>query len=175
MNFDKLRSEIEEASKKCFSALKYKYSEDNICGYSLYSDSDAMSINPALNSKKHLDLMCADDPEDATYYRWSPAEWAYESEGTEFFQEISRQLRDESKKIKNKDQFIIFKANVYEACVKSLENLISIGFLTSDSEEDRVVVFTISDSEAPEEEAQWIERLNKEELSREFSIWILSL
>ncbi|NRD71843.1 DUF4303 domain-containing protein [Shewanella sp. VB17] len=174
MDFDTLRSEIEEASQKCFSALKHKYSEDDFCGYSLYSDSSAMSISPALNSKKHFDLMCADDPEDSTYYRWSPGEWAYESEGAEFFQEISKQLIDESKKIKNQEQFINFKANVYEACVQSLENLSSIGFLNN-REEDSVIVFTVSDSEDPEEEVKWIERLNKKELSDEFTNWIHSL
>jgi len=174
MNFEQLKIDLEEACEKCFTALRAKYTNEMICGYALYSDAGAMSISPALNSKRHLEEVCSDDPGDAIYYKWSPGEWAYEFDGAEFFEEISISLREEINKLDGQNQFSEFRANVYEACVASLEGLLNRGFFAQDSE-DNIIVFTISDADEPENEIKWIKRLNGKKQSSEFAGWVRSL
>lgn len=174
MNFDLLSQEIEDACRKCFSTLRLKYSSEEICGYAIYSDAGGLSVGPALNSKAHLEKVTADDPEDSIYYKWSPGEWAYESECSELFAKISNILREESKNLKTQQQFLEFRNSVYEACVTSLEKLIEDGFL-SKGDEECVVVFTVFDAEEPKKEIEWIERLNLKNQSDEFLDWISDL
>lgn len=174
MNINKLTQKIEEASRKCFLELRNKYGEANISGYALYSDASAMSVSPALNSVSHLEKKRTEDPSDFIYYKWSPGEWAHEFEGAGFFQEVSKLLSEEAKNMETQDKLEDFKRTVYEACVQSLENLISEGLLVK-SDDAYVIVFTISDSEDPEKEIEWIKRLNTESNSKEFSAWIVTL
>lgn len=174
MDFKKLRKEIEDASQECFTALREKYSKNDICAYALYSDAGAMSISPAINTKEHLIDMCADDPDDSVYYKWSPAEWKHEFEGAEFFEDVSKTVQEESKKMTTQEQFSEFRKNVYETCVESLESLIKNGFFSKDSN-DCIVVFTLSDAEDSKNELEWIEKLNNKQNSHEFSSWVNSL
>lgn len=171
MDFKKLKKEIEDASQQCFSVLRNKYSKDNICAYSLYSDADAISISPAINTKEYLLEMSAGDPDDSIYYKWSPAEWKHEFEGAEFFEDISKALQEEAKKMNTQGQFLEFKKNVYEACVESLESLIKNNFFSKDSN-DCIIIFTLSDTEDSINEIKWVERLNNEQKAHEFSNWV---
>ncbi|VAW49424.1 hypothetical protein MNBD_GAMMA03-2146, partial [hydrothermal vent metagenome] len=111
------------------------------------------------------------DPDDSIYYKWSPAEWKHEFEGAEFFEDISKALQEEAKKMNTQGQFLEFKKNVYEACVESLESLIKNNFFSKDSN-DCIIIFTLSDTEDSINEIKWVERLNNEQKAHEFSNWV---
>jgi|SRR5690554_274127 len=173
MDLSRLQSDIEVACEKCFSELRRKYSDEEICGYAIYSDSGAMSVSPAINTRSNLDEMCSEDPDDCIYYKWSPGEWSHESEGAELFEEISKFLRSHSSETKDGVDFDEYRSGVYEACVGALESLLKKGFF--DEDENAVIVFTVPDSDEPASETKWIERLNSHDLAQEFSYWVRSL
>ncbi|WP_439893718.1 DUF4303 domain-containing protein (plasmid) [Ralstonia sp. 25C] len=172
-NFDELCAKIELAASQAFSLVREKYPGRGFCGYALYSDLDAVTVAPSVNSVGHLQKMISDDPDDAVYYRWSPDEWDHEFEGADFFKDISASLRNEVKKMDSEDKREAFRRSVYECCVAALESLKSKGFF-SDMNDADVLVFTISDAENALE-SDWIARLNRPDLAKEFRDWIVSL
>ena len=169
MDFEKLKLDIKEAAKNCFSFVRSKHKE-KLSGYALYSDSGAMTVGASVNSHKNLKEMCDDDPGDATYYKWSPGEWDYESECVDFFSSISKRLTASVNNMSD-SQFSDFRMQLYEICVQALEGLVCDGFF----DEECVVVFTISDDEIPEKEIEWMKRLNSSKNSLEFEQWVDSL
>jgi hypothetical protein len=173
MDFDDLRSKIEQAASEAFLAVRRKFPSQIFCGYALYSDPDAVTVAPAVNSVGHLQKMVGDDPGDAVYYRWSPGEWDHEFEGAEYFKDISILLNNEARKLDTETKREVFRERVYECCVAVLESMKSKGFF-SDMDETGVLVFNISDGES-DLESDWIARLNRRELSEEFRNWIVSL
>jgi hypothetical protein len=58
----------------------------------------------------------------------SPAEWAYEFEGVEYFKEISSILRKYGSELDDDKSFSEFRNGVYDTCLKALETLINEGF-----------------------------------------------
>ncbi|MGT2433978.1 DUF4303 domain-containing protein [Cupriavidus basilensis] len=49
MDFDDLRSKIEQAASEAFLAVRRKFPSQIFCGYALYSDPDAVTVAPAVN------------------------------------------------------------------------------------------------------------------------------
>jgi len=168
-----LEEKIRRAAESAFKQVRSRHPDEEFCGYALYSDADAITVCPSVNSRAHLEQMIANDPGDAEYYRWSPAEWNHEFEGAEHFQEISNYLRAEVKAIKSPEEHNGFKQQVYETCVNVLEDLKQAGFF-SDLNESGVLVFAISDGDN-ESEVDWISRLNAPELAEQFRNWIRTL
>lgn len=173
MDLNELRVKIERAASEAFLAVRKKFPSQFFCGYALYSDPDAVTVAPAVNSKGHLQKMINGDPDDAVYYRWSPGEWDHESEGAEYFKEISTLLRIEASKTHSEAERETFKQGVYECCVAALESMKSKGFF-SDMDESGVLAFAISDGEN-DLESDWIARLNRHDLAEEFRDWVESL
>ena len=171
--FEELRAKIELAASRAFSVVRKRYPSQAFGGYALYSDPDAVTVAPSVNSVGHLQKMISGDPDDAVYYRWSPGEWDHEFEGAEFFKDISASLRNEAQKIDSEGKREAFRASVYECCVAALESMKSKGFF-SDMDDTGVLVFTISDAEDALE-SDWIARLNRPDLAKEFKDWIVSL
>lgn len=170
MDFQVLQSKIEAAAKEAFERVRNKYPGQRFCGYALYSDSDAITVCPAVNSTDHLNKMIAGDPDDAVYYRWSPGEWDHEFEGAECFAEISDLLYSEVKGMKSAESHEQFKEKVYECCVAALDSLNKEGFF-HDMNELGILVFAVSDT-THALEPDWIARLNRTELALEFRNWI---
>jgi hypothetical protein len=173
-DFEKLQKELENAARQAFNMVRKKHSKEDLCAYALYSDEDAMSVSPAVNSSKHLKEMEKDDPSDADYYKWSPAEWAFEFEGAEYFENISLMLREHGSKLKDDGISSKFKKGVFDTCVKALEALVSEGFF-GDRSNDIIVLFTVTDFNSPDQEIEWVRRLNPKNLAENFEKWIASL
>src|SRR5215510_10648506 len=114
MNLQELHSKIKAASKQAFGLVRSRYPNENFCGYALYSDSDAITVCPSVNTRHQLERMIDQDPGDAEYYRWSPAEWNHEFEGAEYFDEVSKALAEEVKVIKSIEERSRLKTDVYE-------------------------------------------------------------
>lgn len=168
-----IKDKIKEAAIDAFKYVRQQEPELRFCGYALYSDTDAITVCPALNSCIHLTKMINDDPDHKVYYRWSPSEWSHEFKGVEFFDEISEYLRVEAKLIESNNEYEQFKSDVYQSCVLVLKELKEENFF-SDMDGDGVIVFTISDV-INNNECEWIELLNNNDVSQEFSTWIKAL
>lgn len=171
MNEKFLKERIVAAAKSAFSSVVSENPGVEFCCFSLYSDPDARTVCPSMNSRDNLEKAKNSDPNDFVYYKWSPAEWDHEYDGAEFFSDICEYLSDEADKIVGDQQRILFRENVFECCVSSLEQLRIEGFFTEKLVEPNVVVFSISDG-SNKKEKEWISRINSEENSREFSEWI---
>lgn len=173
MDSQELHSQIRIASQQAFSLVRSRNPNEKFCGYALYSDADAITVCPSANTLSNLESMIADDPGDAEYYRWSPAEWNHQFEGAEYFDQVSKALYEEVKGIKSIEEHSRLKNSVYECCVAVLEDLKTEGFF-NDLDESGILVFSISDS-SNESEISWIERLNRPEMAARFRTWIGSL
>ena len=127
-----------------------------------------MTVCCAVNTRSHLAQLQAEDPAEAEYYQWSPAEWSMEGIAAEQFAPISRRLRAEDRP---DEEFTRFRDGVYEACVAALESLIAVG--TFGSGADHVVVFSVSDPDDldPALEAEWMRRLNPPYQAERFARW----
>ncbi|MGW3498019.1 DUF4303 domain-containing protein [Streptomyces sp. NPDC001020] len=145
------------AARSAFTRLAEAFGGTECCGYALYSDAAAMTVCCAVNTRDHLARSQAADPDDAEYYRWSPAEWAHEGAGHEYFTEVNRHLLTRSMSLGSLD-LCQWRESAYEACVVTLETLLAENILERD--DDTVVVFAVSDHTDAEREADWIRRLN---------------
>lgn len=166
-----LKENIKVAAVAAFSFVRAHYPDEKLCGYALYSDADAITVCPSVNTVGNLQKHLAEGfPEDAEYFRWSPAEWMYEYVGAENFAEISEMLSDLQRGITDPDEFSRFKQTVYESAVVALEELRAENFF-NDLGAEGVVVFAISDGDSPGR-VEWISRLNSADLAARYEGWI---
>jgi len=163
-----LNTDVKHAARAAFLELINAHPDADYCGYALYSDASAMTVCCAVNTRSHLTRLQAEDPAEAEYYQWSPAEWSMEGVAAEQFAPISRRLRAEDRP---DEEFTTFRDGVYEACVAALESLIAAG--TFGSTADHVVVFSVSDPDDldPALETQWMRRLNPPDQADRFARW----
>ncbi len=159
---------IKRAAEKAFQSVRRSHPQERFCGYALYSDADAMTVCPSVNTEAHFARMVRSNPSNAEYYRWSPAEWSYEFEGAEHFSSVIATLADLAENTDDTSRKN-FKNMVYENCVVVLEQMRAEGFF-SDIEEPGVLVFTVSDSFSTCE-SHWIDRLNSENSATQFRRW----
>lgn len=161
-----LKTEVERIARAVFTGLIDTHPDADYCGYALYSDASAMTVCCAANTRSHLAQLQAEDPADAEYYQWSPAEWSMEGVAAEWFAPISRRLRTEDRP---EEEFTRYRDGVYEACVAALETLVAAG--TFGMGADHVVVFAVSDPDDldPALEAEWMRRLNPPDLADRFA------
>ncbi|MFF9510043.1 DUF4303 domain-containing protein [Streptomyces sp. NPDC014724] len=171
MEPDSLLAALLPAARAAFTELANTMEQPEYCGYALYSDAGAMTVSCAVNTPAHLVSAQAGDPDDAAYYTWTPAEWALEGVGHEHFTGLSQHLLALSAADPTTD-LLQRRAMVYEACVATLEALVTEGVLGRG--EDTVVVFALSDHSDPEREVDWIRRLNPPSQARRFARWLHS-
>ncbi|WP_284195777.1 DUF4303 domain-containing protein [Chitinimonas prasina] len=169
MDFHLLQLMIENAAKQAFDGVRLRYPDQKFCGYALYSDPDAITICPAVNSLENLEKLVAGDPGDAVYYRWSPGEWDHEFEGAEHFQDICRILQEEARCSHSTEARKRLKEEIYEACVLALENMKIQGYFYTGND-PIAVVFTVRGGET-QSEIDWIGKLNTSESLNEFIRW----
>ncbi|UTX48148.1 DUF4303 domain-containing protein [Chryseobacterium sp. MA9] len=172
MDFEILKQQIEDAARKAFLEVYDKHGGEEIYSFALYSDEGAMTVCPAANTMKVMETV---DKDDALYYKYEPAEWAYEMEGAdEEFNKICTQLRAELDKHDDDDQwFESFQAKLYSICIEVLEKLKNENFFTKITGKDIFLIFTVSDYEFEKEELKnLITRLNNNEYKSEYLGWM---
>ena len=178
MNFEILRQNIEDATKKAFIEIFEKYGADEIYGFALYSDEGAMTVCPSTNTLKHLTTV---DQDDLTYHKFEPAEWKYEGIGADKeIEEICTQLReelDENEYLENdeynEEWFLKFQSELYETCISVLEKLKKENFFKQIIGKDIFLIFTVSDYEFETKDLKKIiERLNENEYKTEYLNWM---
>ncbi|UKB84902.1 DUF4303 domain-containing protein [Chryseobacterium sp. MEBOG06] len=172
MDFEILKGQIENAAKKAFLEMYEKHGTEGICSFALYSDEGAMTVCPATNTLEMLETV---DEDDILYYKYEPAEWAYEMEGAHHeFEEICTRLRAALDENEEDDQwFGDFQAQLYSTCIEVLEKLKDENFFTQITGKDIFVTFTVSDYEFQNEDLEKIIiRLNDNEYKNEYLEWM---
>ena len=172
MNFEILKQNIEDATKKAFIEIFEKYGVDEIYGFALYSDEGAMTVCPSTNTIKHLFKA---DKEDFAYYKFEPAEWKYEMQGADKeFNKICNELRNELDKNEDNDEwFEEFQKQLFDTCIEILEKLKNENFFKSIVGKDIYLTFTVSDYEFDKNDLKNIvNRLNDNEYKTEYLNWI---
>ncbi|WP_312302478.1 DUF4303 domain-containing protein [Chryseobacterium sp.] len=172
MDFEILKQQIEDAAKKAFLEMYEKHSREQVYSFALYSDEGAMTVCPAANTLKMLE---AADEDDALYYKYEPAEWAYEMEGADDeFNAICSLLRAELDQHREDDEwFEDFQARLYSVCVEVLEKLKNEDFFRQITGQDIFLIFTVSDYEFEKQDLKnIIVRLNDNEYKSEYLEWM---
>ncbi|MFJ3221010.1 DUF4303 domain-containing protein [Kitasatospora sp. NPDC086801] len=166
-----LRAEVERAARAAFAGLLDARPAADYCGFALYSDAGAMTVCCAANTVSHLARLRAEDPAEAAYYEWTPAEWAMEGVAAERFASICRRLYAAGPD-DDGAEFTRFRDTVYDACVGALESLVAAG--TFGPGTDHVVVFAVSDPDDEDHarQTEWIRRLNPPGQADRFARWL---
>ncbi len=170
MDIQLLKNMIENATRQAFDGVRLRHPDQTFCGYALYSDLDAVTVCPAVNSLQNLEKRIASDPADAAFYKWNPGEWDHDFEGAEHFQHICRILQEEVHATQSTEAHEELKDKVYETCVLALNNLKHSGYFHSNND-TVILVFTVTNGEA-QRETRWVSQLNSDEVSDEFIRWI---
>ncbi|WP_299435668.1 DUF4303 domain-containing protein [uncultured Aquimarina sp.] len=158
MNFDSLKKQIKTVTKAAFLENVSNYGKD-ICAFALVSDDGAMTVVPFTNTATHLQKTQKEDPVYKEVYEFEPAEW-YTSDGAnEEINAICKILNQEV--LSDNIDFESFKNQLFETCVEVLEELQQDNFFKDSLQKDILVLFSISDTDEPEEKlTKWAKRTN---------------
>jgi Domain of unknown function (DUF4303) len=143
-----------------------KHKLKDVYGFALYSDEGAMTVCPAVNTLSYLKRALKDDPNDEGTYYFYPSKWQYEGDGaTDAIEKICTRVRtaviDSEERKDDEKWFVWFKKNLFETCIKALENLHRKQFFARFGDKDFLVMFTISDGDVnAETEVARVARLN---------------
>lgn len=158
MDFGKLQTEIEAASRQAFRDVARAHPAETICAFALYSDEDAITVCPAfdLAARREARIVANQDVEVETF---CTPEWALEAFGArEAFAAICTTARTHVTALGSDEQaHAAFRDELFETCKRALENLRAEGVIGA----DLLVMFAVSDSSPTEEdEIRMMERLN---------------
>ncbi|MEN7548603.1 DUF4303 domain-containing protein [Rapidithrix thailandica] len=178
MNFKELEQKIESATQKAFIEIFNTHKDEEIYGFSLYSDGGAMTVCPSTNTIDFLNNLDEEEKEELSYYKYEPAEWKYESVGAEEeFNNISTELRTELEKddFKNeeKETFITFRNHLFKTCINVLNKLKKEAFFKNIVGKDIFLIFSVSDFEFENKELEKIViELNDNDYKDEYLKWM---
>lgn len=174
MNFEDLKQQIEDAARKAFLEVYEKHGAEKIYSFALYSDEGAMTVCPAANTLENLKEA---DEDDFLYYKYEPAEWAYEMDGAEDeFDEICTRLRNVLDQNEEEKWFAEFQGKLYKTCIEVLEKLKNEDFFRKITGGDIFLIFAVSDYEfEKEEQKKMIARLNDNVYKDEYLGWMDTL
>jgi hypothetical protein len=147
MDWQKLTHTIREATRTAFHHLRHKYADESFYAYALYTDSSAMTVVPAANSRQALERTLTSD-EDLSdqmirYYKWSTSEWAYEAWDCGAFADICRAVREDRDRSAD---FATFARSLRQSMINALKDLADEGFFGIERERENVTLFiTITD------------------------------
>ncbi len=173
LDFETLTEDISTAAQAALEETMGLHRGETIVGFALCSDASAMGVSPAFNTSANLDEDMRGDPNDASYYRWSPGEWDLESSGVEYFESINARIRFAVATVVP-EHFEQFRTQLFSACVAGLDRARGLPRFT-DALRTAVVVFTVTDFEDPPREKAWISELNRPEDAQQFCRWLDSL
>ena len=171
-DFQKLEKEIYEATKAAFRELQDRSQPEPLCAFALYSDEGAMTVCPAANTVTHLAKTQKANPDFATDYKFSPAEWAFESAGAdEQFNEICNQLSTRLDEEDDEAAFIVFRDNLFTACGNALKMLKGEGFFETTTGGPIMLLFAVSDADITAQDVEIVRALNDAETGVEYEQW----
>lgn len=163
---DDFRSRVVTAARQAIIEVEREIPDSEVCGFALYSDSDATSLSPAFNCRTHLAKMQAEYPEDPFYFKWIPGEWSHESVGVEFFDDISKDMLRFSQSAPEGAEFKKYRDHIFSLCVDALKELRKTELAGV------IFAFSVTDSIDPETQIHWIKEINSPLETAEFEGWI---
>ncbi|WP_233101843.1 DUF4303 domain-containing protein [Variovorax sp. IB41] len=155
-DFETLRTQIREAARTAFAALRAQHPNERFYAMALYTDDGAMTVCPSANSEEALQRILLDndctEPADIAYSRWGTAEWAYEHQHAGDFTAVSDRLRAHVLKQKSGGRaFAAFRSQLHDAMVNALADLDQEGFFGTGTDRQALTLFcSISDSDDAE-------------------------
>jgi hypothetical protein len=178
-DFETLGEKIEIAARLAFITICQRHGAEGIYGFALYSDDGAMTVCAAANALEHLENA---DLDDASYYKFEPAEWKYEGSGfdeaDELFADICTSVRTrvfamEEEHEDDDSEFTVFRSQLFETCIGVLKKLTAEGFFREVAGRDVFVVFTATEYEFPKAEMRKIAAaLNSNPFKDEYLAWM---
>lgn len=174
MFFDTLKPQIEHATRQAFLEMCAAHGHEGICAFALYSDDGAMTVCPSTNTLQRLQEKA--DPDNLVYYKFEPAEWAYEMQGADLlFNNICSALYEQLKTLDENDEtaFPRFKNALFSTCQDVLEKLKNEDFFDTHAGQAVFLTFSVSDHEFSKQEAREIvTRLNNNGYVKEYLDWV---
>ena len=173
MNREDLTRDITEAARRSFSDLLAQHGNETFYVFALYTDEDCYTVVPAANSlERHRETLAEMDDDQAAYYQWASAEWAYESFAAEPFNLICKQLATACQTVSgDAAAFAAFKVDVHYAMTDALRRLDEEGFFGKHRTE-AVLFITSSDfDEASSMERRSAIALNPPARLVDFLVW----
>ncbi|THJ30303.1 DUF4303 domain-containing protein [Lampropedia aestuarii] len=170
--YNNLVNDIIEATKYTLSQLKNNHQNENIYAFILYTDNDCYTILPAANSlemyEKKIKDDEVDDEQELIAYKWSSAEWAYESLYDEKFSKISIQLSEASTQASASNKFEEFKIYVHNCMINALKSLDEGGFFENPRKNLTLFISSSEYDESIEMENSSAKILNPPEIYKSF-------
>jgi hypothetical protein len=162
-DFAELTTEIRESARRAFSRVRIGHAKRHINAFALLTDSSAMTIGPVAGS---VDVSGATSTSEMI---WNCSEWDL-FEGGAYFDVPYRIILSQHRGLPSQISFSTFQGQMFEACIRALEQLIEEGFFGTSSERENVVVrFQVSDyDEVPGAMA----RLNVPTVAERFRTWL---
>lgn len=164
LNIEQFQQDVFKASMSAIEQFRSDFPNTQVCGFALYSDADARTLAPSFNTQDHLTCVQAEYPDDAKYFKWSPAEWSHEAYGGDCFNDLSTMLWNMADATTD-NNFVAHRRLIFEQCVIALKKLTT----TFDT---AIYVFSVSDFECVEDEIAWVTALNTPEEAYEFRTWL---
>lgn len=116
--------------------------------------------------------MQKEDPEEGLYYKWSPAEWKYDSIANKQLDQLSDQLSSTSVDLEGQ-AFKQYIAALFRSCLNVLLALRTEGVFDK-FDKEMILIFGVSDYENVSNHVEWARQLNNQENAAEFEDWLKS-
>jgi hypothetical protein len=152
VNWTDLEDDIYAEGKGVFERLQRAHPDEQFYAFSLYTDSDGITVCPAANSTHGLvRILKAAEVEpgsrDAAYYHWATAEWPYESWDAQAFNDICRRLREDQEN-EDPDAFV---AHLVKAMTNALARLREDGVFEHGEDDAPTLFVSMSDDDRAED------------------------
>ena len=169
-DFPRFERDLLDAARAALVEVSARVPDDPIRAFALYTDAGAMSVCPAMASASHFAGMAAEEPDDADYYRFTPAEWSHEGEGAAAaFDGLSRRLRMHLKHLPSTG-FAPFKARLLDACEQCVQTLRTES--RAQAGEGFLWLVAVSDENEPATLlVPRMQRLNAPSIAQAFAAW----
>ncbi|NUL38958.1 DUF4303 domain-containing protein [Kosakonia sacchari] len=123
MEWDELEIKCLQATVAAIKKLLAENPEENFYAFSLYTDSSAMTVSLSANSEQQVNSILDSEEntskENQDYYKWTTSEWAYEGVYPDFFNDISKSLRESP----DRANFSQFKKNLIQTLINTLKKV----------------------------------------------------
>ena len=173
-DFQTLEKDIYEAAKTAFGELVARSHPEPLCAFALYSDEGATTVCPAANTAVHLAKTQKANPDYAADYKFSPAEWAYESVGAdEQFNAICRHLsaRLDEEPEADETAFESFRDALFAMCFQVLKTLNEESFFETIAGGPVMLLFAVSDADITAYDVATVRELNNVQTANEYEQW----
>ncbi len=152
MDWHGLKEQIADAVRQSLPELLAAHPSEHVYAIALYTDSSAMTVALAANSREALDIkLRAEDEADRqdleAAYTWATSEWVYEGWGDQHFEHVCELLRESEERT----DFDTFKQAVISSMVEALEYASKEGVFDTIEGVEPILFVSITDDNAAEE------------------------